>query len=96
MTIHKPVLLKETIDNLNLKKGDIVVDATLGGGGHGREILKAIGESGMLIAFDLSRLSKVSRNFQFSIFNFQTIFLAMPDLAKRDKFQFTNFKTKSW
>jgi 16S rRNA (cytosine1402-N4)-methyltransferase len=52
MTIHKPVLLKEIIDNLNLKCGDIVVDATLGGGGHSREILKKIGKSGKLIAID--------------------------------------------
>ena len=70
MTIHKPVLLKETIDNLNLKKGDIVVDATLGGGGHGREILKAIGESGMLIAFDLD-IKAIESFAEFSIFNFQ-------------------------
>jgi 16S rRNA (cytosine1402-N4)-methyltransferase len=70
MTVHKPVLLKETIELLNLKKGMTVVDATLGGGGHGREILKAIGESGMLIAFDLD--IKAIENFaEFPISNFQ-------------------------
>lgn len=53
MTTHKPVLPKETIENLNLKKGDIVVDATLGGGGHGREIMKRIGDSGVYIGIDL-------------------------------------------
>jgi 16S rRNA (cytosine1402-N4)-methyltransferase len=52
MSIHKSVLLKEAIEMLNLKKGDIVVDATLGGGGHTREILKKIGEEGKLIAID--------------------------------------------
>jgi len=52
MTIHKPVLLKETIENLNLKSGAVVVDATLGGGGHSQEILKKIGGDGKLIAFD--------------------------------------------
>lgn len=52
MSIHKSVLLKEAIDNLNLKKGNVVVDATLGGGGHSREILKKIGEKGKLIAID--------------------------------------------
>ena len=51
MTIHKPVLLEEAIENLKLKNGDIVIDATLGGGGHSREILKKIG-SGILIAID--------------------------------------------
>lgn len=52
MTIHKPVLFKETIENLNLKSGDVVIDATLGGGGHSREVLKKIGKSGKLIAID--------------------------------------------
>jgi len=52
MITHKPVLLRESIEGLNLKKGDSVVDATLGGGGHSREILKIIGKEGRLIAID--------------------------------------------
>ncbi len=52
MTIHKSVLLKESIESLNLKNGAIVIDATLGGGGHAREILKIIGDKGKLIAID--------------------------------------------
>jgi 16S rRNA (cytosine1402-N4)-methyltransferase len=52
MTIHTTVLLKETVDALNLKPGMIVVDATLGGGGHSKEVLKKIGQNGLLIAFD--------------------------------------------
>ena len=52
MTIHKSVLLKETVDALNLKNGSVVVDATLGGGGHSREILKRILPDGKLISFD--------------------------------------------
>jgi 16S rRNA (cytosine1402-N4)-methyltransferase len=52
MTIHKSVLLEETIEALNLKKGSVVVDATLGGGGHSREILKIIGDVGKLIVID--------------------------------------------
>lgn len=39
-TVHKSVLLKETIDGLNLKKGSVVVDATFGGGGHSLEVLR--------------------------------------------------------
>ncbi len=52
MTIHKSVLLNETIDGLNLKESAIVVDATLGGGGHSLEILKRIGPGGKLVAID--------------------------------------------
>jgi 16S rRNA (cytosine1402-N4)-methyltransferase len=50
--IHKPVLLGEAIENLNLKPGDIVVDGTLGAGGHAQEILKKILPGGKLIAID--------------------------------------------
>ncbi len=52
MSIHKPVLLEESLEKLNLKKGGTVIDATLGGGGHSREILKMIGDEGKLIAID--------------------------------------------
>ncbi|MFC1645363.1 16S rRNA (cytosine(1402)-N(4))-methyltransferase RsmH [Patescibacteria group bacterium] len=52
MTIHKTVLLKEAVDNLNLKEGMTVVDATLGGGGHSLNILKTISSTGKLIAID--------------------------------------------
>ncbi len=49
---HKPVLLEETIQHLNLKPGMIVVDGTLGSAGHSMEMLKRIGEQGKLIALD--------------------------------------------
>ena len=52
MTIHKTVLLEETIEALKLEPGMVVVDATLGGGGHAKQVLKKIGKSGKLIAFD--------------------------------------------
>lgn len=52
MIIHKPVLLKESIELLKLKPGMTVVDATLGGGGHSLEILKEIGARGRLVAID--------------------------------------------
>jgi 16S rRNA (cytosine1402-N4)-methyltransferase len=50
--IHKPVLLGEAIEKLNLKSGDTVVDGTLGAGGHALEILKKISPGGKLIAID--------------------------------------------
>ena len=49
---HKPVLLQELIDSLEIKKNGVYVDLTFGGGGHSREILKSLGEVGKLIAFD--------------------------------------------
>lgn len=50
--VHLPVLLNEVIENLNLKPGDIILDATLGGGSHAKEILNKISPKGRLIAFD--------------------------------------------
>ena len=49
--IHKPVLLDEVIELLNLKENSIVVDMTLGFAGHSSEILKRI-KNGYLFAFD--------------------------------------------
>ena len=48
---HKSVLLKESIDNLNIKVDGVYVDATLGFGGHSLEILKR-NKKGFLFAFD--------------------------------------------
>lgn len=48
---HKSVLLKETIDNLNIKSDGIYVDGTLGGGGHSYEIVKQL-TTGKLIGID--------------------------------------------
>uniref|UniRef100_UPI00404B0887 16S rRNA (cytosine(1402)-N(4))-methyltransferase RsmH n=1 Tax=Flavobacterium sp. TaxID=239 RepID=UPI00404B0887 len=52
MEYHNPVLLKETVDGLNIHPDGIYVDVTFGGGGHSREIMSRLGEKGRLIAFD--------------------------------------------
>lgn len=49
---HKPVLLEETIDALNIKLDGIYVDGTAGGGGHSSEILKRLSPNGRLISID--------------------------------------------
>lgn len=50
---HISVLLNESIDGLSIKKGDIVVDGTLGGGGHTLEILHRFNDQIKMICFDL-------------------------------------------
>jgi 16S rRNA (cytosine1402-N4)-methyltransferase len=50
---HVPVLLRETIDGLNLRTGDVAVDGTLGSGGHSLELFEKIFPSGRLIAMDM-------------------------------------------
>ena len=49
---HKPVLLNECIEGLNIKKDGIYVDGTLGGAGHSKKILENLSEKGMLIGID--------------------------------------------
>jgi 16S rRNA (cytosine1402-N4)-methyltransferase len=52
MEYHNPVLLKESIDALDIKEDGVYVDVTFGGGGHSREILSRLGKNGKLFAFD--------------------------------------------
>lgn len=49
---HVPVLLKESVDGLDIKPDGIYVDVTFGGGGHSREILSRLGANGHLYSFD--------------------------------------------
>ena len=49
---HKPVLLDECIEGLQIKPDGVYVDGTLGGAGHSTEILKRLGENGLLIGID--------------------------------------------
>ncbi len=73
---HTTVLLHEAVDGLAIKPGGVYVDATFGGGGHSREILKRLGPDGKLIAFDQdadawknkpddARLIPVTENFKY-------------------------------
>ncbi|MDE5551385.1 MAG: 16S rRNA (cytosine(1402)-N(4))-methyltransferase RsmH, partial [Bacteroidaceae bacterium] len=49
---HVPVLLKESVDGLNIDAGGCYVDVTFGGGGHSREVLSRLGMEGHLYSFD--------------------------------------------
>ncbi len=50
---HIPVLRDESIDGLDIKSGDIIIDGTLGGGGHTFEIIKRYGKDIKIIGLDL-------------------------------------------
>ncbi|MBO5426861.1 MAG: 16S rRNA (cytosine(1402)-N(4))-methyltransferase RsmH, partial [Prevotella sp.] len=79
--MHKSVLLESCLEYLNLKNDSIIVDCTLGYGGHSSEILKQI-PKGHLYCFDQDidainyskeRLSKISNNFTIIQSNFKDI-----------------------
>ena len=81
MYIHKSVLLNEAIENLNIKEDGIYVDATLGGGGHSKEILKRI-PKGHLYCFDQDDyaflrskpiLDEIGNNYTFIKANFKDL-----------------------
>lgn len=76
MSYHSAVLLKESVDGLNIQPSGVYVDVTFGGGGHSREILKHLGPQGKLYAFDQdkdalankledSRFTLINENFRF-------------------------------
>ena len=52
LVYHTPVLLKESVDGMQIGDNDTCVDVTFGGGGHSREILSRLGKKGQLYSFD--------------------------------------------
>ena len=79
--MHESVLLKESIKNLNLKENSIIVDCTLGYGGHSSEILKQIPKGKLYsfdqdqdaIAYSTKRLEQINNNFEIIHSNFEHI-----------------------
>ena len=53
--MHIPVLLDESINGLSIRSGDILVDGTLGGGGHTFEVIKRFGSGVKIIGLDLDK-----------------------------------------
>ncbi len=87
MEYHRPVLLKECIDGLNINPKGIYVDVTYGGGGHSKEILKHL-TTGSLYAFDQDedalknkiddeRFVLIKQNFKY-LKNFLKMYNALP------------------
>lgn len=84
---HNPVLLRESVDGLNIKEDGIYVDVTFGGGGHSKEILKHL-TTGKLYAFDQDddafvnkvddeKLILIKQNFKY-MKNFLKMYNAIP------------------
>lgn len=87
-TYHIPVLLNESVEALSLEKGGRYADLTFGGGGHSKEILKRLGDSGRLLAFDQdkdtlmnipddSRITFCQSNFKY-LMNFARYYDVLP------------------
>lgn len=88
MEYHKPALLNESVNGLEVMPAGKYVDVTFGGGGHSREILNRLSEGGRLYAFDQdpdaeqnkiddARFSLINQNFSF-LKNFLRMYGAIP------------------
>jgi 16S rRNA (cytosine1402-N4)-methyltransferase len=93
---HTPVLLQEVLEYLNPQPGDIVVDGTLGGGGHSKEIAKRIEPNGFLLGIDLDpaaikeaekvfQESEIKTRYRFVHGNYADIAELYADVAKEFK-----------
>jgi 16S rRNA (cytosine1402-N4)-methyltransferase len=94
---HETVLLHDAVDGLGIKPEGVYVDATMGGGGHTREILQRLGKGGKLLAFDQDedawknapadeRLIQVRENFRYlrrflRLHGFETVDGILADLG---------------
>lgn len=90
---HIPVLLDESINGLSIKRGDVIVDGTLGGGGHTLEMIKRFGKDIKVIGLDLDIDAKVrtekligsmSADFIFVNSGFQDIDKVLNDLGIKE------------
>jgi len=86
---HTPVMMKEALDALAPKKGDFIVDGTLGGGGHALEIVRHIAPGGTLLGVD--RDSSVFNKTEINVPNVKTItvcanYSSLPEILKNYHF----------
>ena len=79
---HKPILLNEVIEGLDIKSDGVYLDLTLGRAGHSKEILKRLSLNGLLIGIDQDEeaisysrveLSKISNRYKIVKSNFSNI-----------------------
>ncbi|KKT22791.1 16S rRNA (cytosine(1402)-N(4))-methyltransferase [Candidatus Wolfebacteria bacterium GWA1_42_9] len=93
---HLPVLLKETIEHLNLRPGKFIIDGTVNGGGHSAAILEKILPGGTLLAVDWDEgvlnetKGKFAANSKFKNQNAKLIFthdnyVNIPQILKKEK-----------
>ena len=86
---HKPILLNEVIEGLDIKSDGVYLDLTLGRAGHSKEILKRLSHNGLLIGIDQDEeaisysrveLSKISNRYKIVKSNFSNIKNILSDL----------------
>lgn len=89
---HEPVLLHEVLDLLHLSPGAVVVDGTVGGGGHSQHILAATGPDGRLLGLDrdmraLTATAKRLAPFGKRVTLHQANYAALADVLRAEGFE---------
>lgn len=91
-TLHKPVLLNEVRDELMLRPGMVVVDGTVGDGGHSAMMLEQVGATGLVVGLDRDpeavrlvqeRFKNATHNFVAAVSNFSDLPSVVPNLTPR-------------
>ena len=82
---HVPVMVNEVVDYLNCSPGKTYVDGTLGGGGHAKAILEAIGPDGLLLGIDrdpdsIAHAGQSLHSFQPNLQKFHEDFTHLPQI----------------
>ncbi|HZH61674.1 MAG TPA: 16S rRNA (cytosine(1402)-N(4))-methyltransferase RsmH [Metabacillus sp.] len=72
---HTTVLLKETVEGLNIKEDGVYVDCTLGGAGHSSYLLSKLSQKGHLYAFDQDDLALENAKDKLSVYEGQVTFI---------------------
>lgn len=85
---HVPVMVNEVIDYLNCSPGKTYVDGTLGGGGHAKAILEAIGPDGFLVGIDrdpdaIAHTGKSLHSFKPNVQIFHEDFTHLPEILSQ-------------
>ncbi len=84
--MHIPVLLQEVVEGLAPKRGEVILDATVGGGGHSEALCVAMGGEGTIVCLDededaiersRERLTSCGCRFLFSRTNFRNLDIAL-------------------
>ncbi|MDO8638755.1 MAG: 16S rRNA (cytosine(1402)-N(4))-methyltransferase RsmH [Candidatus Daviesbacteria bacterium] len=91
-SFHNPVMLKETMHFLDIKKGGWYVDCNLGGGGHTKEILK-MGGKVIGIDLDIDAIKEVAKNHNLNIDLVDNHFQAVSENLILIQSNFSNIQT---
>jgi len=92
---HTPVMLKEVLDGLAPKAGQIFIDGTLGGAGYTLALAKAVGPLGKVLAIDLDNLAILNAKERLAAVGFSNVILVQDNFRNLETIVAQNFSEGS-